>query len=242
MLKKLLIFLFILIVIFAGIGYYILSNIDSIAKNIIEESGTKASGTDVRVESVRIELKEGKATINNLSVANPPGFSDNPAFRFSEVTAIIELTTGVVKRIYTSQPEIHIEFKGDKSNFDILSRNIRTTSRGSEKDKIEGPRKKAPNKDSVQLRIDQIVVENARATIIRDDGTEPLKLTIERLHFSNLEGSPEQISQVMLGQFVAQVLAETARKTLEKKVQTYIEKKQGEFKDKLGKKLEQLLN
>ena len=243
MLKKILIFLLILVVILAGVGYYIFSNIDSIAKDLIEESGTNVMGTDVQVGSVSIKFKEGKATINDLSVANPPGFSENPAFRFSEITAVVEISTGIVKRIYTSQPEIRVEFKGDKSNFDVLNKNIQASAGKSQKDKAKEPGdKKDPKKDPVQLRIDEVEIENARATVIRDDGGEPLELTIERLHFENLEGSPEQIARVMLGQFVAQVLAETAKRALEKKMDVYLEKKQDELKEKLGKKLEQLLN
>jgi hypothetical protein len=243
MLKKLLIFLLFLVVILAGVGYYIFSNIDSIAKDLIEESGTNVMGTDVKVESVSIEFKEGRATINNLSVANPPGFSENPAFRFGEITAVVEISTGIVRRIYTNQPEIRVEFRGDQSNFDVLNKNIQASARKGQKDKPKEPGdKKDPEKDPVQLRIDEVEIENARAIVIRDDGGEPLELIIERLHFENLEGSPEQIARVMLGQFVAQVLAETAKRALEKKVDAYIEKKQGELKEKLSKKLEQLLN
>jgi hypothetical protein len=243
MLKKFIISLFILVIILVGVGYYIFSNIDSIAKGVIEESGTNVMGTDVRVESVSIKFKQGKATIIDLSVANPPGFSEHPAFSFSEVTAVVEISTGRVKRIYTSQPEIRVEFKGDKSNFDVLNKNIQASAGKSQKDKTKEPgTKKDPKKDPVQLKIDEVEIENVSATVIRDDGSEPLELTIESLHFENLEGSPEQITRVMLGQFVAQVLMETAKRTLEKKVDAYIEKKQDDLKEKLSKKLEQLLN
>jgi len=243
MFKKFLIFLIFLSIILAGVGYYLFRNIDSIAKDLIEESGTNVMGTEVRVESVSIKISEGKATISNLSVANPLGFSEQPAFRFSEVTAVVEISTGIVKQIYTSQPEIRIEFKGDKSNFDVLSQNIQASAGKSGADKPEDPGgKKDSKKDPAQFRIDEVEIENARATVIRDDGGEPLELTIERLRFVNLEGSPEQIARVMLGQFIAQVLAETAKRTLAKKVDAYIEKKQDELEEKLGKKLEQLLN
>lgn len=239
--KKLVIAIIVLLLVAGIVVYYLVSNIDSIAKEIIEEAGSEVTGTSVKVESVSIKLVDGAASISNLSVANPPGFSSQPAFRFSEVSAVVDIGSGVVERIYTSEPEIRVEFKGGKSNFEVLSGNIQASTGGGDKKK-EKREKKDPARDPVQIQIDRVEVKKAKATVTRDDGSEPLELTIERLHFENLKGSPQQIARVMLGQFVTQVIAETARRTLEKTAEDYIEKKKGELEEKLGKKLEQLLN
>ena len=241
--KKLAVAVVVFLLIVGVAAWFLLSNIDSIAKDIIEEAGSEVTGTNVRVESVTIRLTEGSASISNLSVANPPGFSDKPAFRFSEVSAAVNIASGVVERIYTSEPEIRVEFRDGKSNFEVLNRNIQaSTGSDSEKKNKEKEEKKDPDRDPVQIQIDRVEVEKAKATVTTDDGSEPLELTIERLHFENLKGSPQQIARVMLGQFVAQVIAETARRTLEEKAEDYIEKKKGELEEVLGKKLEQLLN
>ena len=240
--KKLAVAIVVLLLVAGVAVYYLVSNIDSIAKNIIEEAGSEVTGTSVQVESVSITLTEGAASISNLSVANPPGFSSQPAFRFSEVSAVVDIASGVVERIYTSEPEIRVEFKGGKSNFEVLGRNIQASTGDGGERKEEKKEKQDPDRDPVQIRIDRVEVTKAKATVTRDDGSEPLELTIERLYFENLRGSPQQIARVMLGQFVTQVIAETARRTLEKKAEDYIEEKKGELEQKLGKKLEQLLN
>lgn len=240
--KKFVVVIVVLSIILAVAVWFLLSNIDSIAKNIIEEAGSEVIGTSVSVESVSIELTEGSATIRNLSVANPRGFSDQPAFRFSEVTAVVGIASGIVERIYSSEPQIRVEFRKGKSNFEVLSKNIQASA-GSGDDKEQGAEKnKDPDKDPVQIQIDEVEVKKAKATVTRDDGSEPLEMTIDRLHFGNLKGSPQQIARVMLGQFVTQVIAETAKRTLEKEAKDYIEEKQEEIKQKLGKKLEELLN
>jgi hypothetical protein len=241
--KKILVTVFIVLAVLAAAAYFLLSNLDSIARNIIEDTGSEVLGTRVSTESVSIRLREGSAAISNLSVANPPGFSDQPAFRFSEITAVVDIVSGVVKRIHTSEPQIRVEFKGNRSNFEVLNKNIQASAASGEKNaKQEEEMKKDPDRDPVQIQIDEVEVEKAKATVTWDDGGEPVELTIDRLRFGNLNGSPQQIARVMLGQFVAQVLAETARRTLKKKAQEYIGEKQDALKDELGKKLEKLLN
>ena len=239
MLKKALIAVLILLIIVAGVAYYVFSNIDSIAKDLIERSGRNVIGTEVSVESVSIDLNAGRATIVDLAVANPPGYSDHPAFRFSEVTAVIDIGSGVVKSIFSSQPEIRIEFKGDESNFGVLQENIRNSA--PQVDAEQTPAPESPDDaegEVISLQIDEVVVEQARATVISDQA-EPLQLTINRLRFQNLTGSPEQIARVALGQFVAQVLAAAARKMLEDKAEQILEQQSGQVMDKLEKLLNQ---
>jgi len=242
--KRLVIALVVLLLIIAVAAFYFLSNIDSIAKGIIEDAGTEVVGTNVSVESVSIKLTEGSASIKNLSVANPPGFSDQPAFRFNEISAVVDIGTGVVEKIYTTEPEIRVEVKDGRSNFEVLNKNIQeSTGRGDDKTEKKAEKEnKGTGRDPVQIQIDEVEVKKAKAIVTRDDGTEPLELTIDRLYFVNLKGSPQQIARVMLSQFVTQVMVETARQTFEKEAKEYIEEKKGELKGKLIEKLEKLLN
>ena len=239
MMKKVFIVLVVVVGVVGGIGYYLVSNIDSIAKEIIEESGSNVLGTEVSVETVSIELAEGRATILNLAVANPPGFSDHPAFRFDEVTAVIDIGSGVVEQLYSSQPEIRVEFIGERSNFFVLQENIKASAPEEEGAEEQPPAsdddtEKAPG----SVQIDEIVVEGARAVVVSDDAAEPLEFSIDRLRFQNLKGSPHQIARVALGQFVAQVLAATAKNMIEQKANQILEE-QGE---KLKGQLLELLN
>ena len=79
MIKKILIGVVVLLVIVAAAIYFLFSNLDSIVKAMIEKYGTEAAQSDVRVDSVKISLTTGEASLGGLSVANPKGFSSAKA-------------------------------------------------------------------------------------------------------------------------------------------------------------------
>lgn len=233
MLKKLLIVLAVLLAIVGIAAYYVLTNLDTIVKNIIEESGSRVLQTDVTVEAVNIDLSEGRATISHLAVANPPGYSSQPAFRFSEVTAVINLKSGQINRIYTSEPEVRVEFKGDESNFLVLQRNIEESAYPEEEEADEEKQAEDEEEEVVTLKVDEVVIEGAKATVTSDMSGQPVELYIERLRFENLEGTPDHVARTALRQFIAQVLAAVARAMIEEKANEIIEKHGEELKDKL---------
>lgn len=240
MFKKVLIALAAVLIIVAGVAYYVLSNIDSIAEDIIEKSGTYVVGTQVSVESVSISLKEGRATILDLAVANPPGFSDQPAFRFDEVTAVIDIGSGVVERLYSSQPEVRVEFVGDRSNFLVLQENIDASISQEETGDSQPSASDEEREDvSVSVQIDEVVVEGAKTVVVTDGAAEPLEFTIDQLQFRNLKGSPDQVARVALGQFVTQVLTATAKRMIEKEANKVLEEQGDEIKGKLLELLNQ---
>ena len=87
--KYILIGLAVVVVAIAGALYYAYSNLDGIAKDLMESAGSEALGVPVRVAGVHIELSQGKATVTGLTVANPPGYSDNSALSFGQITVQI---------------------------------------------------------------------------------------------------------------------------------------------------------
>ena len=124
MIRKLMIATGVLIVIGLGVGFFLVSNLDKIIKDQIETHGSQVSGVPVTVGKVSISLLEGIATISQLRVGNPPGFSDRAAISFNEVTAEIDIRTGIVKRVFSDAPAVSIEGSGKRTNFDVLSDNI----------------------------------------------------------------------------------------------------------------------
>ena len=84
--NKIILFTLLLVVIAIGASvFYVLNNLDSLVKNAIEKYGSEATQTAVRVDSVKITLKEGSSVINGLSVANPAGFEAKYAFSLGEI-------------------------------------------------------------------------------------------------------------------------------------------------------------
>lgn len=92
LMKKILIGVAVVIVLAIGVAFYLtLSNIDTLVKHIIETQGSQATLTKVRVKSVHIELTKGSGTIQGLTVANPPGFSQPDAFTLGEIATRIDI-------------------------------------------------------------------------------------------------------------------------------------------------------
>ena len=185
-------------------------------------------------------MRPGRATILGFAVANPPGFSDHPALRFDEVTAVIAIGSGVIEGLYSNDPEIRVEFAQGRSNFLVLQENIRASTDRDKAGEEQMPEpEESEHKAYPSLQINEWVVEGATAVVINDELAEPMKLTIDRLQFRDLRGSPEQIAREALSQFVAQVLAATAANMVETKARQMLEEHGDELKDKLFELLNQ---
>lgn len=91
--KKALIAIFILLIIIAGGVYYFLSNLDALVEAAIEKYGSQVTQTAVRVDRVKIDLKQGAGGIYGLTVANPKGFDTKHALSLGETSIKINLKT-----------------------------------------------------------------------------------------------------------------------------------------------------
>lgn len=127
--RKLLVIGGVVLAVVVGAAVFLFSSLDGIVKKVIEDVGTQVAGTKVSVGGVKIALSEGTASISGLSVANPPGFSAEPAFRLGEIS--VALDTGslgknpiVVKQVQVGAPAVSYEIASSGSNLDILQRNV----------------------------------------------------------------------------------------------------------------------
>jgi len=128
--RKLIIGASVLLAVILGGVFYLFSSIDDIVKTVIERVGTQVTGVKVSVGSVAIRLSEGKAAIKGLTVANPPGFSTNPAIKFGEIAVALDTATLngnpiVIKEILVATPGVALEIlPTGGTNLDALRRNI----------------------------------------------------------------------------------------------------------------------
>lgn len=130
MLKKIVIGVIVLVVIAAGIAWYLFSNLDSIVKAAIEHYGTAVTQAEVRVDKVTIAISSGTAQISGLTVANPQGFSTAKALELGSITISIDPTsiTGsgpiVIKRVDVKQPQVIYELNNSGiTNLDTIRKN-----------------------------------------------------------------------------------------------------------------------
>ncbi|MDP8218561.1 MAG: hypothetical protein P9M03_07540 [Candidatus Theseobacter exili] len=227
--KAILISLSVVVILVAGVIIFTLSNLDSIVKSVIEKVGTKVVGTTVSVGSVDISMSNGQATIKRLKVSNPPGFSRKPIISCGEVTAQIEIKTGVINKIIIVSPHFRYEEKGSENNFQVIQNNMKSGSQSAKK----RPSADMKEKEPVIYQIDLFNLKDAEVVFVSDESKEkePQMVQISDITLKNLKGTDQQIGMQIMGQLVNEIITTVAKKFIKKEVDKAIKKNLG---DKMG--------
>jgi len=226
-----------LVIVVTGVGLYVARNLDRIVKDLVQTVGTEVAGTPVTLGSVDIALREGRATLRDLAVANPPGFSRQNLFVFEEITARAALgSDGVVIRDVTVRgPSVVVEQQGQTTNADVLLRSIE--SRVGPKPPADAPKSGA---ESVHLQIDRIRVEAAKGELVSDQLEKPVSVDLDAVEFRDLEGTPEEIARQVLRQFTAKLADAATAALIDAGVRTGREALRKEIERKVGDTLEDI--
>jgi len=208
--KILIIILLVVAVIGVGIVYFV-ANVDRFVKNMIEDSGTRVVGTQVSVGSVELSLGDRVVVIRDVEIANPAGFSSDPAFRIGEASAQLDPDDyRIIRKIFAGDVAIQVESKGLDTNFKQLQENVSDYSARSQKDS-----KPAADDEEIHLVIDLAELDKAQARLVSDVLAEPLAFETSKLLMRDLSGTPEQVSYQIMQQITAAVVSAAALKVLE---------------------------
>src|SRR5258705_10665723 len=88
--KKALIVLVVLAAIIAGGVYWAYNSLDVIVKVALEHYGPDVTGVTVKVGDVTLSPRDGRGSLKNDDIGNPPGFSAPRAGRLGEGTVSID--------------------------------------------------------------------------------------------------------------------------------------------------------
>ena len=158
--KKLLIPL-LLFVLASALGLFWLSrNIDTLVKQAIEGYGSQLTQASVTVAAVAISPADGKGSIRQLSIGNPPGFKTAYALQVDQVEVEVDLATVAqdvvrIRRIALQAPNVIYERGASTTNFDALTQHITATRRAAERNSEQQAGKK--------LIVDLLTVRGASA-------------------------------------------------------------------------------
>ncbi|MDP1652854.1 MAG: hypothetical protein Q8L56_09045 [Rhodocyclaceae bacterium] len=128
--KTLLVGVAILVIALGGVAFWLVSSLDSLVKTAIEKYGSEITQVSVSVGNVKISPTDGKGAIEGLRVGNPKGFRTPHAMSVGSIELAVDpasLASDVVliRRIAIASPRISYEAgSGDKSNFDVIQRNV----------------------------------------------------------------------------------------------------------------------
>jgi len=127
--RKFIIGVSVLLAVLAGGLFYLFSSLDGIVKKGVERVGSEVAGVKVTVGGVALRLAEGKAVLSGLTVANPSGFSTEPAIRLGEIVIAFDTTSlnrspFVVKDVTVASPTVALELGAKGSNLAALRHNV----------------------------------------------------------------------------------------------------------------------
>lgn len=244
--KKILLLIAVL-VIAIGVIFFIPQKIEQAVVNELQDQGRRVFGTEVIVSDIDISLKDGRATINEISIANPDIYSQSHAITLSSISAKFDYSTGVIEEIVVSRPQVFAEF--NDSNFNILdlakhAESVRRDTIGSAgssqtpSDSESSGSAEKPEKPPRIFTINRAALEQASVSISSNQSDKQKQFTIERLEARNLQGNTHQLAN----QLVTGLFNDLARQVIARSALSLSEDALDSLKDKAQEKLKDLLN
>lgn len=137
----------VLLIIFAVSGgiYYLFNNLDQLVETAIEKYGSEATQTAVRVDRVKINLKDAAGGIFGLTIANPGGYDMPYAFSLGEIRAGIDLQSlqqepYIIDEVTVLAPRVFVVINEEnKTNLNELKKNLASASAKSAQAKQAQP-------------------------------------------------------------------------------------------------------
>lgn len=228
--SKILIGVGVVVLIIVVLVMLLLGNLNAIVKGVIEKVGTSVTGVPVTVGAVDIKISEGSAAIQQLSVANPKGFSAEPMLDFGELAVKLDVKGKVINHVKVASPHILFEQKGTSSNFQTLQKNMASDEPKEEKPAEEEPAPAEEGEPAI-IQIDLIEITDARVNVVSDQLEEPKNITIKLMKFENLKGTGAEVGKQLMGQLTTQIIKEVSSQALKGELDKAINKSLG---DKLG--------
>jgi hypothetical protein len=183
----------VLIVLVLGIGvWYVLRNIDAIAKDQIERGGTQALGVTTKVDSVSIHLFAGDLALNGLDIANPAGYQGKHFLDLKHGEVAVSLgtlsqPTIEVPRFTLQGLDLSIEENASGRNYQHILDSVQKLKGSSPSTPSNTPEKKLIIKDllieNVAIHVD---TKGMTGLVGQVANPAPITLPIERIELHDV--------------------------------------------------------
>jgi len=246
--KKILLALLVIIIIAgAGGAYFVINKLDSIIAQTIEKEGSAALNTRVSVSQVTTQLKDGKASIAGITIANPSGYTNQNALSLNSISAEVDYKQQIIKLISINQPIINAELKGSSSNFQDLLDGIPESSNQESEQSGSSDQKITINKlQLTKATVNLLATDYAPAAKYGLDNDLDLdtSFVMDDFVMTNITGTvdevTDEISTKLMNHVSSQVKAYVTDLVKEEAKKQIKEKATEKIKDALGDKLKGL--
>lgn len=218
----------VLLIVVGAAVFYLASSLDGIVGSIIEKSGSAATGTAVRVSGLHISLRDARASIDELTVANPDGFGGN-AIAFGAITVAIDPASLVSRKpivlteVRVGDPKVNVVVgKGGRTNLQALEQKLgQGGGSGGGAAKSSGT--------PIRIRIDRLAIGQASlsADLSAVDGKnyETKIAAVQRRDLGGAGGaSPGQIAEIIAQAIVEETATAVARSEAKHQLDKLIDK------------------
>lgn len=166
--KIIAVLLILLIIGIVGLVFFVLGNVNEIAKEAIERGGTYAMQVDTTVSTVDVNLGAGTATMSGLNIANPNGFDTDHFLNLGDSSARVNLEsvrtdTIVMPEITLSGIDVILDKGGSPSNYNTILNSLKRF----ESEEQTTPDEAQPGK---KLVIDRLLLEDINIRVANMPG------------------------------------------------------------------------
>lgn len=231
--KKALIAAVVVVIIIAVAGVWFVSRLDQIVAGIIEREGSAATQTAVRVGDVSIDLRGARASLADLTIANPEGFGGN-AFDLGNFSIEIDASsltsdTVVLEEVIVSGARLDIIQRGGRNNMREILANLE--SGDGEPAADSGQEKK--------LIIERFVLAGASASVSAPDLDEARKVDIPTIELEDIGratggATGVQVAQQVLEPVIERALRSAAVESFKQEAQEKVDEVKDRLLDSLG--------
>jgi hypothetical protein len=220
----------------AGALYYVAANLDSIVAGFIEEKGSEATQTEVRVGRVDIDIRGGEGRIAGLRVANPSQFSNEPAISFQEFRIRLDPMSVradplVIGEISVDGAEILLEQTVQGNNLQVLLEALgrQPANGGSES---EGP----------EVIIERFALGESVVKVRVPDLNESREVTVPAMVVSDIGrasngATATEVTKQVLEPVIRRALESGAAASLEDRLRDKVDETKGRVLDDLRDRL-----
>jgi hypothetical protein len=224
--KKLLYFLLILVVLVGGAAWYFTSfKMDIMIKQKVEQAGSASFGTPVSIGGVETSIKDGSLKISDITIPNPSGFRNKTAVTLKGIEAAIDYASWDIKRVYINEPNIVIEEKGGKTNFDAMLDRLNQ----GEQVPVDSPE----GQPEPVIVIHHFRMNESRAAFESESMDRYSDLEIDEVELTDIKGTPSEVASVIAKAVLTEITKEAATEILKAQARKKYDEVEESARDKL---------
>ena len=173
---------------------------DEIVRNYIVEQVSEVTNTQVKLDAVKLDLKEGSGSLFNFEQPNPPGFQTKYAFHFDQAELDLDLKSIldeviIIEKVLINGAEVVYEYNDGKTNFielkNIINANINNKLVATSSSKTAQPEQK-DNKKTFAKLYKKIIITSFSMIYTKVEGAVPfsssqtLSITLPNIQLNNI--------------------------------------------------------